>query len=105
MLLTIKHAYVYLILQLTNLFVMNKISNLLKKQPYLRILEAHSGLFARSIEQSKFDGIWVSSLTDSGSKGLPDIELVSIDSRLQTVQEICNVSTASYFGWRYWRVY
>jgi len=72
---------------------MNKISNLLKKKPYLRILEAHSGLSARLVEQSQFDGIWESSLTDSGSKGLPDIELVSIDSRLQTAQEICNVST------------
>lgn len=78
---------------LKQIVTMNKISNLLKKHSYLRILEAHSGLSARLVEQSQFDGIWESSLTDSGSKGLPDIELVSIDSRLKTVQEICNVST------------
>lgn len=72
---------------------MNKISKLLKEKPYLRILEAHNGISARLVEQSQFDGIWESSLTDSGSKGLPDIELVSIDSRLETAREICNVST------------
>jgi phosphoenolpyruvate phosphomutase len=72
---------------------MNKISNLLKEKSYLRILEAHNGISARLVEQSQFDGIWESSLTDSGSKGLPDNELVSIDSRLETTREICNVST------------
>lgn len=40
------------------------------------------------VNQSKFDGIWESSLTDSAVKGLPDIELVSGDSRLTTVREI-----------------
>ena len=72
---------------------MNKILELLDTKEYLQILEAHNGLSAQLVERSKFDGIWESSLTDSGSKGLPDIELVSIDSRLHTVREICNVAT------------
>ena len=70
----------------------NRIHDLLKEKSYLQILEAHNGLSARLVQQSQFDGIWESSLTDSGSKGLPDNELLSIDSRLQTVREICAVS-------------
>jgi phosphoenolpyruvate phosphomutase len=49
-------------------------------------------LSARLVQDSKFDGIWESSLTDSASKGLPDIELVSGDSRLNTIREIREVS-------------
>lgn len=56
----------------------------------LRILEAHNGLSARVVDMSKFDGIWISSLTDSASKGLPDTELVSYDERLHTIREILN---------------
>jgi phosphoenolpyruvate phosphomutase len=65
-------------------------------------MEAHNGLSAivastasisdkdsRSIE---FDGIWVSSLTSSASKGLPDTELSSMERRLQTIEEILNVT-------------
>jgi len=52
------------------------------------VCEAHNGLSALLVENSKFDAIWESSLTDSASKGLPDIELVSMDSRLDTVREI-----------------
>jgi len=72
---------------------MNAITKLLQDKSYLKILEAHNGITARLVEQSKFDGIWESSLTDSASKGLPDIEIVSTESRLHTVREIKNVST------------
>lgn len=54
----------------------------------LRIIEAHSGISAKLVDQSPFDGIWESSLTDSGAKCQPDIELVSGDSRLNTIREI-----------------
>lgn len=57
------------------------------------VCEAHNGLSSLLIENSKFDAIWESSLTDSASKGLPDIELVSMDSRLNTVREIRQCST------------
>ena len=40
-----------------------------------------------------FDGFWESSLTDSASKGLPDIEIVSLDSRLETINQISYVTS------------
>ena len=41
----------------------------------------------------EFDGMWESSLTDSASKGKPDIELVDFTSRLQTIDQIFEVTT------------
>ncbi len=68
----------------------------------LRILEAHNGLTGLIVEKTKvekdnkireFDGMWVSSLCDSTSKGKPDIELVDLTSRLNTINEIIEVTT------------
>jgi phosphoenolpyruvate phosphomutase len=41
----------------------------------------------------EFDGMWLSSLTDSTAKGRPDIELVDRTSRLQTLNEILEITT------------
>jgi phosphoenolpyruvate phosphomutase len=41
----------------------------------------------------EFDGMWVSSLTDSTAKGKPDIEYVDITSRLNTIHHILEVTT------------
>src|SRR5690606_37999400 len=41
----------------------------------------------------EFDAMWSSSLTDSTSRGKPDIEAVDISSRLQTINEIFEVTT------------
>ena len=41
----------------------------------------------------EFDGMWSSSLTDSTAKGKPDIEAVDISSRVNTVNEIFEVTT------------
>lgn len=78
---------------------------LLKKGRLVRVLEAHSGLsgiIANDVKiegRSKgnpvvmeFDALWESSLTDSASKGHPDIEVVSFDSRLHTIHEILSVT-------------
>lgn len=68
----------------------------------IRILEAHNGLTGLIVEKTKvekdnkvreFDGMWVSSLCDSTSKGKPDIELVDLTSRLNTINEILEVTT------------
>jgi len=64
----------------------------------VRVLEAHNGLSGLIVQNSKFedrefDAIWISSLTDSTSKGKPDIELVDFTSRIQTVNEILEVTT------------
>jgi len=57
------------------------------------MLEAHNGLSSRIVEQSNFDGIWVSSLTESASKGLPDNEITSGEERLRTIREIRRASS------------
>jgi len=61
-------------------------------------MEAHNGLSGAIVENIKyknkqFDGIWLSSLTDSTAKAKPDIELVDLTSRLKTVNEILEVTT------------
>lgn len=58
----------------------------------LKILEAHSGLSALLVDKSKYDGIWVSSLTHSAAKGLPDNELVPLKERVDLVEEIKRIS-------------
>jgi len=70
----------------------------LKCKPLTRVMEAHNGLSALVVENTKvgnkeFDAIWESSLTDSSSKGKPDIELVDFTSRIQTINEILEVTT------------
>jgi len=73
----------------------------LEQKKILRIMEAHSGLSALVAESAsvksdsgvlEFDGLWESSLTDSATKGLPDVELISLDSRITTVNEILEVT-------------
>ncbi len=76
--------------------------SLIKTKKIVKILEAHSALTAiiaentiveRGGEKVSFDGVWSSSLTDSTSKGKPDIEAIDITSRLNTVNEIFEVTT------------
>jgi len=78
------------------------LKNLLKYKPLVRVLESHNGLSGIIVEKTKiendnnileFDAIWESSLTDSASKGKPDIEIVDFTSRLQRVNEIIEVTT------------
>ena len=72
------------------------------RKGFARVLEAHSGLSGIIAESAKvqkngqmieYDGLWESSLTDSGSKGLPDASIVGCDSRAHTIDEILNVTT------------
>ena len=75
---------------------MNRVSSLkglLERKPCIRVLEAHSGLSGLVVEHSRFDAIWESSFTDSASKGLPDTELVTMESRLQTAKQILDVTS------------
>lgn len=59
----------------------------------MKILESHSGLSALIVENSKYDGIWVSSLTHAASHGLPDNELVPLKERVELVEEIRRITT------------
>jgi len=76
---------------------------LLEVKPIVRILEAHSGLSGLIVEHTeiansngginRFDGMWSSSLTDSTSKGKPDIEAVDLTTRIHVLTDILECTT------------
>lgn len=83
-------------------FRRGRLKKLLSYKPCISVLEAHNGLSALIVENTRvetaggtrqFDAIWVSSLTDSTAKGKPDIELVDMSSRIATLEQIMDVST------------
>ncbi len=58
----------------------------------MKIIETHSGLSALLVAKSSYDGHWVSSLTHSAVKGLPDNELVPLTDRIDLVRDIKRLS-------------
>lgn len=81
---------------------LNALRRLLGSKQIVRVLEAHNGLSALISETARvekqgqaneFDAMWLSSLTDSTSRGKPDIEAVDVTTRLQTANEILEVTT------------
>jgi len=75
------------------------LKRLLEAKPLIRLIEAHSGLTGLIAETAsveidgrvrEFDGIWMSSLTDSAIKAKPDIEYVE---RMSTVSDILETTT------------
>jgi len=91
-----------LALGVTPIYRLKKLRRILEFKPLIRILEAHNGLTGLIVEKTKviekgkifeFDGIWESSLTDSTSKGKPDTAAVDITSRIQTIEQILEVTT------------
>jgi phosphoenolpyruvate phosphomutase len=91
-----------LALGITSVTRMQRLKQLVHNKKILLILEAHNALSALIAEniiverngvKVSFDGVWSSSLTDSTSKGKPDIEAVDITSRINTVNEIFEVTT------------
>jgi phosphoenolpyruvate phosphomutase len=81
---------------------MKRLRRLLSVKPLLRMLEVHSGLTGIIVENTsikkgktlkEFDGMWLSSLTDSTARGKPDIECVDLTSRLHLLNDILEVTT------------
>jgi phosphoenolpyruvate mutase len=81
---------------------MKRLRRLLNAKSIVRILEAHNGLTGLIVENTKvvvdgvdkeFDGMWLSSFTDSLAKGKPDIEYVDLTSRLNTIRDVLEVTT------------
>lgn len=81
---------------------MKRLRRLIAAKPIVRIMEAHDGLCGLIIEnleveeggkRKAFDGMWSSSLTDSTSKGKPDIEAVDLTTRLQDLNNILECTT------------
>jgi phosphoenolpyruvate phosphomutase len=79
-----------------------KIRRLLAAKGLVRVLEAHNGLTGLIVENASalvnnevraFDAMWASSLTDSTAKGKPDIEAVDVTSRMNTINDILEVTT------------
>lgn len=81
---------------------LKRLKRLIDAKPIVRICESHSGLTGLIIENTsvevngvkrEFDGMWSSSLTDSTSKGKPDIEAVDLTARLQNLNDSLECTT------------
>ena len=79
-----------------------RLRRLIEQKGMAVCMEAHTGLTGLIAEKTtvmeqgtirQFDGMWVSSLCDSTTKGKPDIELVDFSSRMNTINEIMEVTT------------
>lgn len=76
-----------------------RLRRLIDSKEVVRIMETHNALSGLIVENIKanngieYDGMWSSSLTDSTSKGKPDIEAVDVTARINTVNEIFEVTT------------
>lgn len=81
---------------------LKSLRQLINLKPIVRVMEVHNGLTGRVVEETKiddngtikqFDCMWLSSLTDSTAKGKPDTGCVDFTSRVQTVNEVFEVTT------------
>jgi phosphoenolpyruvate mutase len=72
------------------------------KKDILRFIDLHSALSGLIAENAKgqrdgvtveFDGMWASSLTDSTSRGKPDIEVVDVSSRILGLQDVLEATS------------
>ena len=81
---------------------MKALRRLILAKPIVRIMEIHSGISGLIVENISidkkdgihvFDGMWSSSLTDSTSKGKPDIEAVDLTTRLQELSNVLECTT------------
>ncbi len=79
-----------------------RLRRLLQAKPMVRLLDIHNALTGLIIEnvavttngvRREFDGMWASSLTDSTAKGKPDIEAVDVSARVNTLNEVLEVTT------------
>lgn len=81
---------------------LKRLKRLINAKSIVRICESHSGLTGLIIENTsvdvngtkrEFDGMWSSSLTDSTSKGKPDIEAVDLTTRLHDLNDALECTT------------
>jgi phosphoenolpyruvate phosphomutase len=81
---------------------LKSLRRLLNAKKILRIMEAHNGLTGLIVENTQvvknnkikeFDGIWLSSLTDSTAKGRADNGFVDLTSRMYTLYNILEITT------------
>lgn len=79
-----------------------RLRQLLQLRPIVKAIEVTNGLTGLLAEKTvveheghvdQFDAMWISSLCDSTAKGKPDIELVDMSSRMQTIDDVMDVTT------------
>ena len=79
-----------------------QLKNRMRIRGFVKAIEVHNGLTGLIAEKTisthggeidQFDAMWISSLCDSTAKGKPDIELVDMTSRLQTIEDVMEVTT------------
>lgn len=80
----------------------HRLRRLLDSKNLVTILEAHNGLSGLIVEntaieknnkQIEFDGIWISSLTQSAAQAKPDIGYLDTTSRMTALNDILEVTT------------
>ena len=80
----------------------HRLRRLLDSKDIVTILEAHNGLSGLIVEnvsvnengkKKEFDGIWISSLTQSAALGKPDIGYLDTTSRMSTLNDVLEVTT------------
>ncbi len=79
-----------------------RLRRLIENKDIVTVCEAHNGLTGLIVENTfvkqagkkrEFDGIWISSLTQSAAKGKPDIGYLDTTSRLEGLNDILEVTT------------
>ncbi len=84
---------------------LKRLRRLIEAKKPVRIMESHSGLTGLLIEhcsvekngvKREFDGMWSSSLTDSTSRGKPDIEAVDLTTRLHSINDMLECTTKPF---------
>ena len=79
-----------------------RLKRLINSKDLVTILEAHNGLSGLIVENTsideqgkkvEFDGIWLSSLTQSAAQGKPDTGYLDTTSRMATLNDILDVTT------------
>lgn len=76
----------------------SQLRKIINQKKNIRVMEASNGLTGLIVENTKinekeYDAMWISSLCDSALKGKPDNEVVDFTSRMNTINEIMEVTT------------
>lgn len=81
---------------------LKRLKRLLNSKDLVTIMESHNGLSGLIVENTsveengkkiEFDGIWISSLTQSTAQGKPDIGYLDTTSRMNVLNDILEVTT------------
>ena len=78
---------------LRRLMATNKLVRVIETNGPMAALVAESASVDVGGDHREFDAFWSSSLTDSASRGKPDIEIVDLTARLSNINDIFDVTT------------